>query len=78
MDAITLTSGSTANNLVRRLEAEGCDITLLRHVCLACIGPSTAQVVASLGLVANVTAAEHTLAGLTQAVAAYFAQTGGV
>ena len=78
VDAITLTSGSTANNLVRRLQSEGGDITLLRHVCLACIGPSTAQVVASLGLVANVTAAEHTLAGLTQALAAYFAQTGGV
>ena len=74
VDAVTLTSGSTANNLVRRLQSEGGDIALLRTVCLACIGPSTAHVVETLGLVANVTAAEHTLDGLTQALAAYFAQ----
>lgn len=74
VDAVTLTSGSTANNLVRRLQSEGGDITLLRNICLACIGPSTAHVVETLGLVANVTAAEHTLAGLTQALAAYFGQ----
>lgn len=73
--AITLTSGSTANNLVRRLHAEGGDPSLLRNVCLACIGPSTAQAVEGLGLVANVIAAQHTLAGLTQALVAYFAQS---
>jgi len=78
VDAITLTSGSTANNLVRRLQSESGDIALLRNVCLACIGPSTAQVVETLGLVPNVTAAEHTLAGLTQALAAYYGRgTGG-
>lgn len=76
VDAITLTSASTANNLVRRLQSEGGDISLLRSVHLACIGPSTAQAVEALGLVANVTAAQHTLAGLTQALAAYFAQGG--
>ena len=77
VDAITLTSGSTANNLVRRLQSEGSDIAALRAVCLACIGPSTAHVVETLGLVPNVTAAEHTLAGLTQALVAYFAQASG-
>ena len=77
VDAITLTSGSTVNNLVRRLQSEGGDIAALRAVCLACIGPSTAHVVETLGLVPNVTAAEHTLAGLTQALAAYFAQGAG-
>ncbi|HET9980940.1 MAG TPA: uroporphyrinogen-III synthase [Ktedonobacterales bacterium] len=77
VDAITLTSGSTANNLVRRLQSEGGDIALLRNVCLACIGPSAAQVVERLGLVPNVTASEHTLAGLTQALAAYYAQRAG-
>jgi uroporphyrinogen-III synthase len=76
VDAITLTSGSTAHNLVRRLQSEGGDPRLLHQVCLACIGPSTAQAVETLGLVANVTAAEHTLNGLTQALAAYFAQGG--
>ena len=77
VDAITLTSGSTANNLVLRLQSEGGDIGLLRNVCLACIGPSTARVVEMLGLSANIVAAEHTLAGLTQALAAYFAQGAG-
>lgn len=76
VDAITLTSGSTANNLVRRLQSEGGDIQMLQRVILACIGPSTAQAVEALGLRADVVATEHTLAGLTQALAAYFAQRG--
>jgi uroporphyrinogen-III synthase len=77
VDAITLTSGSTATNLLRRLQAEGGDPHALRNVCLACIGPSTAQAVEALGLVANVTASQHTLAGLTQALVAYFDQQSG-
>ena len=77
VDAITLTSGSTANNLVRRLQSEGGDVAALRNVCLACIGPSTAHVVEMLGLIPIVTAAEHTLAGLTQALATYYAQRAG-
>ncbi|HEU5349501.1 MAG TPA: uroporphyrinogen-III synthase, partial [Ktedonobacterales bacterium] len=76
VDAITLTSGSTANNLVQRLQSEGSDTHLLQSVCLACIGSSTAQGVEALGLRADVVATEHTLAGLTQALAAYFAQRG--
>lgn len=74
VDAITLTSGSTAHNLVRRLQSEGGDPRSLRAVCLACIGPNTAQAVESLGLIATLTASQHTLAGLTQALVAYFAQ----
>jgi uroporphyrinogen-III synthase len=76
VDAITLTSGSTANNLVRRLQSEGGDILALGSVCLACIGPSTAQVAETLGLRAAVVPSEHTLVGLTQALVAYFAQGG--
>lgn len=76
VDAITLTSGSTANNLVRRLQSEGGDILTLGNVCLACIGPSTAQAVESLGLRATVVPSQHTLVGLTQALVAYFAQGG--
>lgn len=74
VDAITLTSGSTANNLMRRLQSEGGDIHMLQRVILACIGPSTAQAVEALGLRADVVATEHTLVGLTHALAAYFAQ----
>jgi len=74
VDAITLTSGSTANNLVRRLQSEGADAQSLQAVCLACIGPSTAQAVEALGLRADVVATEHTLAGLVQALEAYYGQ----
>lgn len=76
VDAITLTSGSTAHHLVRRLQSEGGDVRLLEHVCLACVGPSTAQAVQSLGLRADVVASEHTLIGLTHALAMYFAERG--
>jgi uroporphyrinogen-III synthase len=77
VDAITLTSGSTANNLARRLQSEGGDIDLLQGVCLACIGPSAAQALEALGLRTDVVASEHTLVGLTQALAAYFEQSVG-
>lgn len=77
VDAITLTSGSTANHLVRRLQSEGGDIHMLRGVCLACIGPSTAMAVEALGLRADVVASDHTLVGLTQALTAYFAGRAG-
>jgi uroporphyrinogen-III synthase len=77
VDAITLTSGSTANNLLRRLQSEGGDVRMLQNVCLACIGPSAAQALETLGLWADVVAPEHTLAGLVQALAAYFAEGAG-
>ncbi len=76
VDAITLTSGSTANNLVRRLQLEDGDVQTLQSVCLACIGPSTAQAVEALGLRATVVASEHTLTGLVQALVPYFGQAG--
>lgn len=74
VDAITLTSGSTANNLARRLQSEGGAIDMLQGVCLACIGPSAAQALEALGLRADVVAGQHTLVGLTQALAVYFEQ----
>jgi uroporphyrinogen III methyltransferase/synthase len=77
VDAITLTSGSTANNLMRRLQSEGGDTQALQGVCLACIGPSAAQALETLGLRANVIASEHTLAGLVQALVAYYGAGAG-
>lgn len=77
VDAITLTSGSTANNLVRRLQSEGGDARTLQSVCLACIGPSAAQALETLGLRAGVVATEHTLAGLVQALVTYYGQGAG-
>jgi len=77
VDAITLTSGSTANNLMRRLQSEGGDAQALQGVCLACIGPSAAQAIEALGLRADAVATEHTLVGLVQALVAYFAEGAG-
>jgi uroporphyrinogen-III synthase len=77
VDAITLTSGSTANNLVRRLQSEGGDMSALQGICLACIGPSAAQALETLGLWADVVAPEHTLAGLVQALTRYYRQDAG-
>ncbi|HEY1390648.1 MAG TPA: uroporphyrinogen-III synthase, partial [Ktedonobacterales bacterium] len=77
VDAITLTSGSTANNLVRRLQSEDGDARTLQNVCLACIGPSAAQALETLGLRAGVIASEHTLAGLVQALVTYYGQSAG-
>jgi uroporphyrinogen III methyltransferase/synthase len=77
VDAITLTSGSTAHNLLRRLQFEGGDTRALQGVCLACIGPSAAQALEALGLRADVVASEHTLAGLVQALVEYYRQGAG-
>lgn len=77
VDAITLTSGSTANNLMRRLQSEGGDMHALQDICLACIGPSAAQALEAVGLRADVVASEHTLAGLVQALAGYYGQGAG-
>lgn len=77
VDAITLTSGSTANNLMRRLQSEGGNAQALQGVCLACIGPSAAQALEAFSLRANVVASEHTLAGLVQALAAYYGPGAG-
>jgi uroporphyrinogen III methyltransferase/synthase len=77
VDAITLTSGSTANNLVRRLQSEGGDMSALQGICLACIGPSAARALEALGLRADVVASEHTLAGLVRALVAYYGRGAG-
>jgi uroporphyrinogen III methyltransferase/synthase len=77
VDAITLTSGSSANNLARRLQSEGGDARTLHSVCLACIGSSAAQALEALGLRADVVASEHTLAGLVKALAAYYGPGAG-
>lgn len=72
VDAITFTSASTVEHCVRRLQAEGADLSLLTPVCLACIGPVTAQAVAAAGLVVGVMPTEHTIEGLVEELKAYF------
>ncbi|MEZ4767143.1 MAG: uroporphyrinogen-III synthase [Caldilineales bacterium] len=73
VDAITFTSSSTVRNLLARLDAEGGCRADLAGVCLACIGPVTADTAAKLGLAVQVVPAEHTITALVDALEAYFA-----
>jgi uroporphyrinogen-III synthase len=72
VDAITFTSSSSVHNCLRRVAAEGGDVNRLAAVCLACIGPVTAQTVQDLGFAATVVPVEHTLEGLVVALDEYF------
>lgn len=73
VDAITLTSGSTARHLVDRLAQEGGSAADLDGVILACIGPRTADAAQALGLAVAVTPATYTLDGLVDALDAHLA-----
>lgn len=65
IDAIALTSGSTARHLVQALRGS----PLPAAVAVACIGPQTAREASAAGLPVHVTAATHTAAGLVDALA---------
>ncbi len=69
VDAITLTSASTARNLAALV---GSARPLLERVKIVCIGPVTARAAAEAGLKVDVVAGEHTLEGLVQAVVEAF------
>lgn len=73
VDAITLTSSSTFQFLRERLADEGGDAALLHGVCLACIGPVTAEAVQKAGFTPGVVAGEQSLEGLVDALAHQFA-----
>ena len=70
VDAITLASGSAAKQLAVRLAGQ----VVPEHVCMACIGPSTADVAQAAGLPVTLVAPVHTLDGLVAALAQYFTQ----
>lgn len=65
VDAITLTSASTARGLAAMV---GPTRDLLEGVKIVCIGPVTARTAAEAGLNVDVVAGEHTLDGLVRAV----------
>ncbi len=70
VDVVTLTSSSTARNLVGLLgEAAP---RLLASSLLASIGPITSATARELGLVVGVEAAEHTIPGLVASLERYF------
>lgn len=74
VDAVTLTSSSTAKNLLVRLEGEGGRVADLAGVCIACVGPITAESARKLGLSVQVVPPEHTVPALVNSLEAYFAE----
>lgn len=74
VDAITFTSPSTIDNLLRRFETEGGDSALLDTICIACIGTKTAAAARRHGLRVAVVPDSHTLPGLVAALEHHFRQ----
>jgi uroporphyrinogen-III synthase len=72
VDAITLTSSSTARNLLTRFENEGGNRLQLQGAVIACIGPVTAETLKSLGLPPQVVASQQSLEGLIEALITYW------
>lgn len=72
-DAITLTSASTARNLVALLGQAG--LALPRQVTLASIGPITSTAMRELSLEPSLEAAESTIPALVASLANYFKAT---
>lgn len=68
IDAVTLTSSSTARNFVVRLVQDGGRLAGLQGVCIACIGPITADTARKVGLTVGVVAEDYTLGGLIEAL----------
>jgi uroporphyrinogen III methyltransferase/synthase len=69
IDVITFTSSSTVTNLVQAL---GGDTGLINKATVACIGPVTVQTAREAGLKVAVTAREHTILGLVDALEEYY------
>lgn len=72
VDAITFTSEANLRYFAKRLNYEGGSLSMLDHVCVACLDPHTADVASDLGLRVCVVADQHTPQGLAEAIAAYF------
>lgn len=70
IDVVTFTSSSTVHNLVDIL---GNDRNVLNKCLTACIGPITAATANELGLTVDITANEHNVEGLAEALVTYFA-----
>lgn len=67
IDVATFASSSSVRNLIEMLEG---DVSALRKVTIACIGPVTAQAVREAGLEPAIVAHEHTIPGLVRALEA--------
>jgi uroporphyrinogen-III synthase len=73
IDVITFTSSSTVRHLVSLLGAEW---EAINRTKVACIGPVTAATAAELGVRVDVTASEHTIPGLVEAIVHDFEKEG--
>jgi uroporphyrinogen III methyltransferase/synthase len=69
IDIVTFTSSSTVRNLCLALGED--HVGLLSRSSIACIGPVTAGTAREFGLTPTVEAAEHTVAGLVDAIRQY-------
>lgn len=69
IDLVTFTSSSTARNFHRLLTRAG--ITDARSFTCAAIGPITAQTAEDLGFTVSISAGEHTIQGLVDAILAH-------
>lgn len=72
VDAITLTSGTTILNLLKRIGESSDSIALLTGIPLACVGAETAAIVRQLGLKPTIVPPDHTIASLVSSLASYF------
>lgn len=71
-DGLTFTSPSTVLNFLTIWDNHDLPYAWLEAAVIACIGPATAEEATTLGLPVHVTASEHTVDGLVQALADYF------
>jgi uroporphyrinogen III methyltransferase/synthase len=71
VDAVTFTSSSTVKNLDTLLHG---DLSRLGEARIACIGPVTAAAAREKGLSVDIVAREYTVAGLVEALNAYFTE----
>ena len=75
IDCLTFTSSSTVSNFFSLFE-QSAILPLLKHVCIACIGPITAKTAEEHGLYVDVMPSEYTITGLVQALRSHFENRG--
>jgi uroporphyrinogen-III synthase len=73
IDCITFTFPTAVRYFVKRLDYEGGTLSMLDDICVACIGPLTSATAREYGIHVDVMPQQHTLDGMADAVARYFA-----
>ena len=73
IDCVTFTFPTAVRYFVKRLDYEGGTLAMLDDICVACIGPLTSATAKEFGIHVDITPQQHTIAGLVEGVAGYFA-----